>query len=49
VERWLRRPAAAGLYRPVWEYGAMVLVKDLGDHLVYGVSAAAADRLLAGR
>ena len=39
----------AGLYRPIWEYDARVLAKDLGDHLVYGVSAPSAERLLAGR
>lgn len=39
----------AGLYRPIWEYDAKVLAKDLGDHLVYGVSGARAGRLLAGR
>jgi hypothetical protein len=37
------------LYRPIWEYDAKVLVKDLGDHLVYGLGTAAADRLLVGR
>jgi hypothetical protein len=36
----------ARLYRPIWEYDAKVLAKDLGDQLVYGVSAAAADGLL---
>ncbi|HZA82419.1 MAG TPA: hypothetical protein VFC13_13265 [Actinomycetes bacterium] len=39
----------AGLYRPIWEYDAKVLAKDLGDHLVYGLGAAGAGRLLAGR
>jgi hypothetical protein len=39
----------AKLYRPIWEYDARVLARDLGDHLVYGVSAAGAERLLAGR
>ena len=39
----------ARLYRPIWEYDAKVLAKDLGDQLVYGVSAAAADDLLSGR
>jgi uncharacterized membrane protein YagU involved in acid resistance len=41
--------ALAGLYRPVWEYDAKVLATDLGDHLVYGMSAASAHRLLDGR
>jgi hypothetical protein len=36
----------ARLYRPIWEYDAKVLAKDLGDHLVYGVTTAATDRLL---
>jgi hypothetical protein len=36
----------ARLYRPIWEYDAKVLATDLGDHLVYGLCAAAADRLL---
>jgi hypothetical protein len=35
----------ARLYRPIWEYDARVLAKDLGDHLVYGVGAASAYRL----
>jgi uncharacterized membrane protein YagU involved in acid resistance len=39
----------AKLYRPIWEYDAKVLAKDLGDHLVFGVSAAGAERLLARR
>jgi hypothetical protein len=39
----------AKLYRPIWEYDAKVLAKDLGDQLVYGVSVAAADGLLSGR
>jgi hypothetical protein len=39
----------AKLYRPIWEYDAKVLAKDLGDHLVYGVGTGAADRLFAPR
>jgi hypothetical protein len=39
----------AWLYRPIWEYDARVLARDLGDHLVYGLGAAGAERLLAGR
>jgi hypothetical protein len=39
----------AGLYRPIWEYDAKVLARDLGDHLAYGLGAAAAGRLLARR
>jgi hypothetical protein len=39
----------AGLYRPIWEYDAKVLTKDLGEHLVCGGSTASADRGLGGR
>jgi hypothetical protein len=39
----------ANLYRPIWDYDAKVLAKDLGDQLVYGLGTAAANRLLAGR
>jgi hypothetical protein len=39
----------AGLYRPIWEYDAKVLARDLSDQLVYGVSVAGAYRLLGGR
>jgi hypothetical protein len=35
----------AGLYRPIWEYDAKVLAKDLGDHLVYGLGTATAGLL----
>jgi hypothetical protein len=38
----------AGLYRPIWEYEAPVLAKDLGDHLAYGLGVATAYRLLPG-
>jgi hypothetical protein len=27
---------AAGLYKPIWQYDATVLAKDLSGHLVYG-------------
>ena len=37
----------AGLYRPIWEYDAPVLAKDLGDHLAYGTGVSVAYRLLA--
>ena len=37
---------AAKLYRPIWEYDLKTLAKDLTAHLVYGVSTAAALRLL---
>jgi uncharacterized membrane protein YagU involved in acid resistance len=36
----------AGLYRPIWEYDAKVLAKDLGAHCVYGLGTAATFRLL---
>jgi hypothetical protein len=39
----------AKLYRPIWEYDAKVLAKDLGDQLVYGLGTAAADRLMVRR
>jgi hypothetical protein len=39
----------ARLYRPIWEYEPKVLARDLGDHLVYGIGAASADRLLGRR
>ena len=38
---------AAKLYKPIWEYDLETLAKDLTAHLVYGVSTAAALRLLA--
>ena len=37
---------AAKLYRPIWEYDLRTLGKDLSAHLVYGVSTAAAFKLL---
>jgi hypothetical protein len=40
---------AAGLYKPIWEYDARVLAKDLSAHLVYGLSTAAAFRLAVRR
>ena len=39
---------AAKLYRPIWEYDRVTLVKDLSAHLVYGIGTAVALRLLAG-
>ncbi|MFZ2012643.1 MAG: hypothetical protein WAV00_02375, partial [Nocardioides sp.] len=36
---------AAKLYRPIWEYDVSTLAKDLGTHLVYGLSTAAAFKL----
>jgi Protein of unknown function (DUF1440) len=32
---------AAKLYKPVWEYDLRTLAKDLGAHLVYGLTTAA--------
>jgi hypothetical protein len=37
---------AAKLYRPIWDYDAKTLAKDLSVHLVYGVATATAMRLL---
>jgi hypothetical protein len=37
---------AAKLYKPIWEYDAETLVKDLSAHLVYGLATATAMRLL---
>jgi hypothetical protein len=33
---------AAGLYKPIWEYDAGTLAKDLSAHLVYGIGTGAA-------
>jgi hypothetical protein len=38
---------AAKLYKPIWEYDAMTLARDLTAHLVYGLGTAAALQLLA--
>ena len=35
-----------GLYKPMWEYDAPTLYKDLSAHLVYGVTTATSFRLL---
>jgi hypothetical protein len=35
-----------GVYRPIWEYDLETLGKDLGAHLVFGLSTAAAFRVL---
>ena len=37
---------AAGLYKPIWEYDAKTLAKDLGGHLAYGAGTGAAFWLL---
>jgi hypothetical protein len=37
---------AAKLYKPIWEYDAKTLAKDLTGHLVYGLATATAMRLL---
>jgi hypothetical protein len=39
---------AAKLYKPIWEYDRKTLAKDLSAHLVYGLTTAAAFRLLCG-
>ena len=40
---------AAGLYKPIWEYDARVLAKDLSAHLVFGLTTAAVFRLTTRR
>jgi hypothetical protein len=35
-----------GLYKPIWEYDVKTLGKDLGAHLVYGLTAAATFRAM---
>jgi hypothetical protein len=37
----------AELYKPIWEYDAVTLAKDLSAHLVFGTVTAAVFRLLA--
>jgi hypothetical protein len=39
----------ASLYKPVWEYDAETLWKDLSAHLVYGIATATTFRVLAER
>ena len=39
----------AKVYKPLWEYDAATLAKDLSAHLVYGVATAAAFRRLVSR
>jgi hypothetical protein len=39
---------AAHLYKPIWQYDADALAKDLSAHLVYGLGTAAAFRLMSG-
>jgi hypothetical protein len=39
----------AKLYKPIWEYDARTLGKDLSAHLVYGSTTSAVFRVLAGR
>jgi uncharacterized membrane protein YagU involved in acid resistance len=36
----------AGLYKPIWEYDAETLAKDLSAHLVYGLTTATVFSLL---
>lgn len=40
--------APAGIYRPIWEYDAQTLWKDLSAHLAYGLALGAAFRALRG-
>jgi hypothetical protein len=47
---WLQSYAVlvpAKLYKPIWEYDAKTLWKDLSAHLVYGLAAATTFRVLA--
>jgi hypothetical protein len=37
----------AGLYKPIWEYDAKTLWKDLSAHLAYGAATSATFRVLA--
>jgi hypothetical protein len=39
----------AKLYKPIWEYDAQTLAKDLSAHLVFGATTGVAFRVLAGR
>jgi hypothetical protein len=39
----------AKLYKPIWEYDAETLGKDLSAHLVFGSTTASVFRILAGR
>src|SRR5689334_2759670 len=39
---------ATKLYEPIWKYDPKTLAKDLSAHLVYGLTTAAALRLLSG-
>lgn len=39
----------AKLYKPMWEYDAQALAKDLGAHVIYGLGAAATFRALMSR
>jgi hypothetical protein len=40
---------AAGLYKPIWEYDAKTLAKDLSAHLLFGLTTASAFGLPAAR
>jgi len=40
---------AAKLYKPIWEYDAETLAKDLSAHLVYGLVTGTAFAALSGR
>ena len=41
--------ASARLYKPMWEYSATTLAKDLSAHLVFGLATAATFRALSCR
>jgi len=36
----------AKVYKPIWQYDARTLAKDLSAHLAYGIGTAAAFRVL---
>lgn len=40
---------AAGIYKPIWQYDAKTLAKDLSAHLVFGVTTATAYGVLSRR
>ena len=40
---------AANLYKPMWEYSASTLAKDLRAHLAFGLGTGAAFRILSLR
>ncbi len=41
--------APTGIYKPMWEYDAVTLWKDLSAHLAFGLATGITFRILAGR